>query len=233
MKKQLEEIEEQIKLYRTQYHASKSVSLLLISTDKETIAKNTITEKNFQQEIQQRYGNLPFDWIMYKENQDSYSFTQLIVEFQKQSKINLDIYVLDISDYKHLSCLEDLKHKFITVIDCLALDIVPAHEKICGRLDARKIGGCLLPICQNLSSELQKRMREAKNKTLQVLCGETNNNFTVSLGHIELELPTKYDFQRRLSNIIFGFSLITEKVHIQFEDEASKVIQNSKLDLRL
>jgi hypothetical protein len=231
LKKDLEEIAEQIKMYRSDYHASKSVMLLLISTDKENIELHTKEENKHKKEILDLYGKIPFDWVVYQENNKKYSFTELIIDFQKKSKINLDIYVLDTQNYKSLSCLEDLKDKFITIIDCLALDIIPERKDICRRIDARKIGGCLLPICESLHNDIKKKMQDAKNTTFKVLCGETTNNFEVSLGHIELELPTKNDFFRRLSNIIFGFSLIIEKAHNQYQSEAAKKIQDNKIDL--
>ncbi len=231
LKKDLEEIKEQIEMYRSNYHASKSVMLLLISTDQENIATHTPNDQKHRKEILDLYGKVPFDWIVYQENDKKHSFTELIIDFQRRSKINLDIYVLDTQNYKYLSCIEDLKNKFITVIDCLALDIIPERKDICRRIDARKIGGCLLPICETLHTDIKKQMQDAKNTTFKVLCGETTNNFEVSLGHIELELPIKNDFYRRLSNIVFGFSLITEKAHNQYQNEAANKIKDNKLDL--
>jgi hypothetical protein len=232
LKKELEEVEEQIKIHSSDYQAYSSMMLLLISTDKENIKAHTTNNKH-RKEILDLYGTVPSDWIVYQENQTNYSFTELIIDFQKRSKINLDIYVLDVNNTEHILCLEDLKNKFITVVDCLALDIIPKHEKVCRRIDARKVGGCLLPICETLHNDIKKQMQDAKNTTFEILCKETTTNFEVSLGHIKLELPTKNDLYRRLSNIIFGFSLIIEKAHNQYQNDAANKIKNNKLGLGL
>ncbi|WP_027003864.1 hypothetical protein [Hugenholtzia roseola] len=230
LEKNLEDLEKQIDDYRTRHQSFKSVKLLLISTDSATIEAQ-LQQQPEAAEIKARYGALVSDWIVYQTAEGrGISFAELITDFEKKSNISLEIYVIEVANKKILASLEDSKSEFIAIIDCLALALLPTYERVCSRFDARKVGGCLIPICSNFSEALQKRLREARNQTFELLGEEVAENFELSLGHIELELPTAQDFYRRLSNIIFGFGLIKEKAHIAFTNDAAKVLQNANIN---
>lgn len=231
LKKELEEIEGQIEKYKKQTDFSKSVMILLVSADRKSIQKHIQSEKD-KNEIEELYGEKEFDWIMYREEDKKYSFINLLIEFQTKSKTQLKICMVDESEFSQLTALGSQKENVIVIIDCLALHFIPNYKSdICAEVNHITIGGCLIPICENLPLQAKQYMRKAREQRFRKICGHTKNDFNVSLFHIELELPTKNDFHRRLSNIIFGNNLIKEQVRNHYDNESSKVLQNSKIVL--
>lgn len=151
----------------------------------------------------ERYADEVGRWKVYKNKE----MNALLEEFNQQSSINLQVYYLcpsqieaDIEDQ-----IEPLTKHLVLIADPFSL-FLEGNKKIAqlfNTKDKNKIRGCLIPVCAELEAAQQEFARAQRQAVLPRLFKGWSDEFYKSYTHVELDIPNKLHFFRRLSNIAY------------------------------
>lgn len=157
-----------------------------------------------------RYGKTAKNWKPFKDE----SIETLLEHFVQQSEITINQYY---HSNTHInSKLRQAFRKSATKIILITDPFSFKHQKINNIVhlfdDTNKesIGGCIIPVCNSLTKEQSIFAQERIKETFKDLSEGWRNELCKSYAHVELNIPTKGDFFRRLANIAF-FKDIPEK----------------------
>ncbi|MEM6299607.1 MAG: hypothetical protein AAF740_13040 [Bacteroidota bacterium] len=152
-----------------------------------------------------RYGNSLEDWEAYAQQK----IKNLLEEFHQSSTINLQVYFVGkstIATYPDLDDdIEPLTKNLVLVADPFAL-YLPENQNIAHLFDTKdkaKIRACLFPVCEQLSVNQQGFAYQQREKAFKRLSKCWGREFYKSYTHIELDIPNKIHFFRRLANIAY------------------------------
>jgi len=177
----------------------------------------------------ERYGEKLEDWQIY-QNETIY---EVLEEFKEKSTISLSIYFVGKELIETTEDLEDEiephTKNFVLIADAFSLNF-EGNQKIAqlfNSKDRNKVGGFLVPICSEYSKN-QSNFAEIKvENTYKRLTKAWKTEFHKSYSHIELDIPNKTHFFRRLANIAY-LKGITEKESIaKFEAKSTQLKQPS------
>jgi len=97
----------------------------------------------------------------------------------------------------------------VFISDVWALDSSLSNVKVAQRFDSKRIGGCMIPICQDINISIRKFMQKTVNEAFNTILGDcfTNyfnegNNGDNGYVYVDLEIPNKHAFFRKLSHIV-------------------------------
>jgi len=151
----------------------------------------------------ERYGEEVGDWKVYQDEQ----LKILLEEFNQQSSINLQVYYLCPSDIEEgmEDQIEPLTKNLILILDPFSLSF--DHNRKVAELfntkDKNKMKGCLVPICTELEAAQKTLAGEQLQSVLSRVYNGWSTEFYKSYSHVELDVPNKLHFFRRLSNIAY------------------------------
>ncbi|MCU0445598.1 MAG: hypothetical protein MUE85_11845 [Microscillaceae bacterium] len=163
--------------------------------------------------------NIPFE--RYADNLESWQvfdneiIVTILEEFHQLSTINLRAYFIDkqvISQENLEDVIEPLTKNFILIIDAFSLlfDENQNFARLFDSKDKNKIGGCIVPIGSENSEKQLIFAKEQVHHTFKRLAVAWQAEFYKSYTHVELDVPNKVHFFRRLANIAY-LKGITEK----------------------
>lgn len=159
----------------------------------------------------ENYAETLENWKIYQNE----TIKSILEEFNEKSTINLQVYFLNKTntiDTDLEDKIEPLTKNIILVADVFSLQF-EENKKIAQLFDTKdkdKIGGCLLPFCEHFSENQTIFAKELKENTFKRLTKAWHSEFYKSYKHVELDVPNKTYFFRRLANIAF-LKGITEK----------------------
>ncbi|MEM6297922.1 MAG: hypothetical protein AAF740_04445 [Bacteroidota bacterium] len=155
----------------------------------------------------ERYGDTLSDWQAYEQ-----SIKILLEEFCKTSAIGLQIYWVgksEITDYgldEMEDELEPLTKFLVLVADPFALQLEENRQllsKCFDTKDKEKIKGCLFLLDQSLPKAQREHATQQRTGTFRKLSKCWGKEFYKSYTHVELDVPNKNHFFRRLANIAY------------------------------
>lgn len=171
-----------------------------------------------------RYGNSPKDWMIYSEER----IVKVLEDFRQKSTISLSVYFLDKSIIATEPNLEDelepVTKNFVLIADAFSLSFDENKNiaKLFNTKDQNKIWGCLLPICENLSEKYRIFARKQIEQTFRRLKKGWEDEFYKSYSHVELDIPNKTHFFRRLANIAYAKGISPKETMTTFEAKSDK-----------
>lgn len=199
----------------------KTMNLLIITSTKTQIEekiKNLIhnlgneMEKNdwilFEKnEIANHYGNSLLEWKPFCKD----TIEELLKAFEKRFNIALqyDIETFDEEEKAHnyiFKINQKKEQNYVLISDSLALNY-GYNGEVAKKFDSITIGGCIIPICNNLNTTVKKFMKNIVNDVFKsVLCRciykyaslkDDDNGYV----YIDLEVPDEHSFLRKLNHI--------------------------------
>ncbi len=153
------------------------------------------------------YGQIPEEWTPYHEEKN---MVNLLQEFEEESKLQLDKYFIhdfDMEDEVYTSKLsDDIAPKIVFILDIFALQIPSklAFTKLFDISKEKCIGGFVVPLCNSLSHEQKKNAYQMREKLGKVRIA-WQKNFEKPYMFIDLDVPHKFLFFRRLADIAFMY----------------------------
>lgn len=148
-----------------------------------------------------RYGEQPKDWKPYH---NAGSIVELIQEFHQKSGFRLTVFFIDrwmIDDELILANLrDDISPQTILIADALSLRF-EKNQRFASLFDRAETGGCLFPICSQHTVSAKNEVRATASDVFPHLYTCFNQRFNRQYINIEMEIPTKEKFFRRLTNI--------------------------------
>lgn len=200
------------------------IYILLLVSDRQSIERlyenEAIKDKiNFED-----YGSNYFQWKPYN---NELSIAELLAQYKIFSGYNIE-YINSDKAIEDKDDLLNVINKIIFVVD--PLSIHNNFEQITQLIDNQSITPPLLiPICKDKHSDLKIFMRTIVSQKLTRYSSlyKKTKYLHQEYAHIELELPNKYDFFRKLTNIAKLKLKIENNIHI--EDERLKKLQDSSI----
>jgi hypothetical protein len=177
----------------------------------------------------ERYGEKLEDWQIY-QNETIY---EVLEEFKEKSTISLSIYFLDKGLIEMTKDLEDdiepHTKDFVLIADAFSLDFVENQKiaKLFNSKDRNKVGGFLVPICSEYSDNQSSFARTKVEDTFKRLTKAWGTEFYKSYSHIELDIPNKTHFFRRLANIAYLKGIAEKGSMAKFETTSKQLKQPS------
>ncbi|GEM_PF-4935404 len=193
---------------------------LLVLTSKKADFTNT---ENIPLE---RYDATLEKWQVY-QNQTIY---KVLEDFKNKSSISLLVYFVD-KNIIEANDLEDevepLTKNFILIADTFSLQFSENQNfaRLFDTKDQQKIGGCLIPICIEYAENQRNFAQTQVQQTFKRLTKAWGTEFYKSYAHVELDIPNKTHFFRRLANIAY-FKGIKEKETMKKFEAQAKRFQN-------
>jgi len=185
--------------------------ILLISS-----SASEIEQKFFEKELHKSiskdwYGETIYEW-------KPYTFDEKIKDLLSLYQIFSGFEICFISPeiaIKNKTAFSKIGKNVIVIADCLTIDNMQYSSLIsqCNTLHTP----LLTPICSKKPADVIEYMRSIRKQTLDTYHDlyENPEYLNENLMHIELELPTKQDFFRKLSNIATGIFKLDQNVHVK------------------
>jgi hypothetical protein len=149
---------------------------------------------------QKQYGEHVFDWKPFTNGE---TIGTLLKEYTHQSKFNVQPLHPDI--YNHFNTLADHKSRIIVIVDCLSLlycnDKKNKREIAILFSQINKIGGLLIPICEQADADIRKHLITERDNTFSNLFASYYRGLQHAYIYIEITVPNKNELFRKLSNI--------------------------------
>lgn len=146
------------------------------------------------------YGNFPSDWKPYLDNK---SIFELLQEYIEKSGFKIEAFFVDDINTTEIAIrseLNDILSSTILIVDGLAL-YSNKNEKFAKIFDNTQTGGCIVPVCKTHNEQVKTLITEKETEVFELLHYNYFNKFNRQFVNIELNIPTKEDFFRRLTNI--------------------------------
>lgn len=186
-----------------------TINIIVLSTVKDKISNN----QNFDDfNIEDNFGDIPAEWRPY---QNSDTIFNLLKEYNRISGFKIEAYFIDEIEIKDKAFESDLKldisPETVIIIDGFAL----SHEKnkkFANIFDNHLIGGCVIPICEKHKPEVKHFISKKQKEVFPDITYFYHNKFSKQFINIELNVPTKEDLFRRLTNIAVKHLGIAEPV---------------------
>jgi hypothetical protein len=158
-------------------------------------------------EIENRHGAAQKDW---KPFVNEVEILNILAEYQKKSGFQIQAFILDLQqnvDNTLINRFKLRKKDTILIIDGLAL-YYSGNQEIARIFNENDIGGCLMLICKNYSSQIKQKihlhsesvfhsLHDYYNQYAQIYVQERNNGFF----HFDLQVEDKNHLFRRLTSI--------------------------------
>jgi hypothetical protein len=181
----------------------------------------------------ERYADELKDWKIYLQD----PIHDVLEQFHQKSTINLCIYYMDrhiIQNENLHEEVEPLTKNFVLIADIFSLQFDENKDfaKLFDSKDKDKVGGCLIPFCGNYSENQRSFAKDLVNKTFNRLAKAWGSEFYKSYTHIELDIPNKTHFFRRLANIAYLKGITEKETMATFEGKSTKFKQPPLDNLR-
>lgn len=150
----------------------------------------------------------------------------LLDEFSRLSEINLKVCYLDdaciTSDIKRQA--KGLKDRMVLLADPFALAETKNNQfaKMFDETTAKGVQACLVPLCKTSSDKTRDKATHNIKEVFEDLHHGWEQEFFKSYTHIELDVPDKIHFFRRLSNIAFFRGIGDKESVARFEATTQK-----------
>jgi len=177
-----------------------SLNIIVLTTNQDRL--KTISETEILNLIpSQNYATEPKEWKPFN-NQNT--IEELIKEFYRESgfKINavfIDSWQIDNEEFEAV-LKDDISPRTILIVDGLALYFTE-NNKFAKIFDKSDIGGCLIPVCEDHTNEFKRLIFNTQKQVFEHLNTCYFQRFHQQYMFVELEIPTKEDFFRKLTNI--------------------------------
>jgi hypothetical protein len=164
-----------------------------------------------QNEISSRYGNEMTDWKPYKEE----TIMELLDTFKRKFNVEIVYKFLAFRDENEARnykwSINEQEENFVFIGDIWALH--PIHDKhntkVAKSFDNKKIGGCIIPVCEKLDFFIQNHIKNITRSLFDDIlcrcfyhyfdCGEHED---IGYVYIDLEVPNKHSLFRKLHHIL-------------------------------
>jgi len=218
------------------------ISLFFWERNKSEALYLVICSLNQNQFHQIKEVSLKANEIRYKENsllwqpfEENESIEALLKEYAtKGYEVVFEPFIYDDANFRTYF---QKNRKFATlIIDCHALFVY--REQFLKLDDFIETGGFIFPICQSYSPRIKTKLLQKQAEVFTDTKHSYYSDFKVAYPYIELNVSTKYDFFRRLTNIAttrFGFGELKTNVapkQILTHSDSIKKSQNAE-DKRL
>ena len=172
-----------------------TLNIIVLATTKDRIS----SLEQFSQLELNNYGNFPSDWKPYLNNK---SIFELLQEYIEKSGFKIEAYFIDDIEVEVeiRSNLDDILSSTILIVDGLAL-YFDENKKFAKIFDNTQTGGCVIPICKSHNEQVKTLIKEKETQVFELLHYNYYHKFNKQFVNIELNVPTKEDFFRRLTNI--------------------------------
>ncbi|WP_299453228.1 hypothetical protein [uncultured Microscilla sp.] len=168
------------------------------------------------------YGNTLKHWKPFGEA----TISGLLDEFSRLSEINLKVCYLDESCINHAirRQAKGLKDRIVLVADPFSLVATNNNQfaKVFDETAHNNIKACLVPLCVTSSTRARGIATNNIKGTFEDLYHGWGQEFFKSYVHIELDVPSKIHFFRRLSNIAFYRGIGDKENLARFEATTQK-----------
>lgn len=159
-----------------------------------------------------RYGEKLEDWQPYENEK----VEQLLQDFHTKSGIPLEVYYFSEEllmqhgeeSFEEISgIIEEFTAQFTLIAD--AFSAYPASAGFCEILGhfnnttKENSRGCLFPLCDTYSDKVRNFAQAQVKKTFKHLHKAWHEKFHKAYTHVELDIPNKTHFFRRLANIAY------------------------------
>ncbi len=174
-----------------------TINIIVLATTSDKISS---IEQFRQLQLANYYGDLPSDWKPYLNNETIF---KLLQEYIEKSGFKIEAYFVDDIDTTEISIrseLNDILSTTILIVDGLAL-YFDKNKQFAKNFDNTQTGGCLIPICKSYSEQVKTLIKEKEVEVFELLDYNYYHKFNKQFVNIELNVPTKEDFFRRLTNI--------------------------------
>lgn len=187
-----------------------------LSQVKDDIAKIEMNEKqealwqNFKnEELLAFYGEELAHWKPYKEE----TIVELLENFRTKFGIEIIYDVCSFDNENHafdyIEKIDSRMQEMVLISDVWAL-ANKTNTEIAKKFDSKNVRGCIIPIFENLDNEIKSYLKNRVNVTFKtVLCRCVDKYYEYSsledtgFVYIDLEVPNKHDFFRKLKHIVY------------------------------
>jgi hypothetical protein len=123
--------------------------------------------------------------------------------------------------------IEPLTKNLVLILDpfSLGFDQNKKVAKLFNTKDKDKMKGCLVPICTELEPAQKNLAEQQLQSVLGRVCKGWSTEFYKSYSHVELDVPNKLHFFRRLSNIAYLREIKEKETMVKIELTSEKLEQ--------
>jgi hypothetical protein len=201
--------------WHTQHNRKQLYILVLCST--QTEIKNIESLRN----ISNLYGEKPANWQPYANNEISKNIAELLAEYHKFTNISIKGWFLNAFDWadddEKIDDLRDLwAKKMILITDGIAI-VKPENSIIKTIFDSENIGGFMLPLCEKMNETAKNYIISQLSTQLNTTYRRFYKSWRTAFFHIELEIPSKDLFFRRLTNLAHRMEIMSSASVPEFE----------------
>lgn len=186
-----------------------TINIIVISTIKDKVFNNQYFK---DLNIDEYFGSIPAEWKPYKDKDTIFN---LLKEYNNISGFEIEAYFVDDIEIKDKSFESDLKldisPKTVIIVDGFALSF-EKNRIFANVFDNHMIGGCVVPICEKHRQETKEFILQMQKEAFPDLTYFYHNKFNRQFINIELNVPTKEDLFRRITNIAVKHLGISEPV---------------------
>jgi len=192
-----------------------------------TSRKNDWLNENNEVIPTERYGDSLGEWQIYERE----AIAGVLKEFHQQSTINLYVYFIDkniIQNEDLTGEIEPLTKNFVLVLDAFSLHFAENQtfvNRTFNSKDNKKVGGCLIPFCGQYVERQRTYAKKKLQETFDYLAVAWDKEFYKAYTHIELDIPNKTHFFRRLANIAYHRGIEERETMARFEANSKRFVQ--------
>lgn len=206
---------EAVSEWYTQHNRKQLHILVLCSTQTE------IKQNENLQTISNLYGEKPENWQPYTNNQITKNITQLLEEYHITTNIVIKVWLLNSFDWadeeEKIDDLRDIwSKKMILITDGVAI-FKPENARIKTIFDNENIGGFMLPLCEKMNEIAKKYIITQVSTQLNTTYRRFYKSWKTAYFHIELEIPNKDLFFRRLTNLASRMDIMSSASVPEFD----------------
>jgi len=188
-------------------------------------SKKSVFEENENIPLE-KYTEKLEEWQVYQNE----SIYKVLEEFKNKSTISLSVYFVDknIIETEGLDGeVEPLTKNFALIADSFSLQFAENQDfaKLFDSKDQKKIGGCLIPMCDSFQENQINFAKTQIKNTFKRLSKAWGTEFYKSYAHVELDIPNKIHFFRRLANIAYLKGIKEKESMKKFEAKSKKIAQ--------
>jgi hypothetical protein len=211
-----DKIIEAISEWHTQHNRKQLYILVLCSTQIE------IEQNENLQNISNLYGEKPANWQPYKNNEITKNIAELLEEYHKFTNISIKGWFLNAFDWADDDeKIDDLRDswakKMILITDGIAI-LKPENIVIKDIFNNQEnIGGFMLPLCEKMNETAKNYINLQVLTQLKTTHRRFYKSWRTAFFHIELEIPNKDLFFRRLTNLANRMEIMSSASVLEFE----------------